>query len=121
MVGSRPSAFEFVPPIFEDDDGSQDWATIGRRLRRHLDFLALAAVAHSVERDGMRREDLLDIASEAVPDADTKLLTIVRLVGLDKNGERVVEDDDPIEVALTELQSALDDYRLAYQSAKEES
>lgn len=97
----------------------KDWASLARRIRRHLKFLSLAAVDFAVEEEGLRRDEFLDIADTADADAQTGLLILVRLVGVDEEGRRILDkNEDKVAEALDDLQQALDDYRSAYEAGR---
>ena len=74
----------------------------------------------AIEQEGLRRDEFLDIADTADGDAQTSLLTLVRLVGIDEEGRRILdENEDQVAEALDDLQRALDDYRSAYKAGQE--
>lgn len=82
-----------------------------------MEFLSLAALNFAIEQEGLRRDEFLDIAEAADADAQTGLLALVRLVGVDAEGRRILDqNEDKITVALDDLQQALDDYRTAYEA-----
>ncbi|WP_432287696.1 hypothetical protein SLT36_12030 [Aminobacter sp. BA135] len=118
-IGAEPSVFDLVLPSFARTPEPKDWASLARRIRRHTKFLSLAAVDLAIENDGLRRDELLDIADTAHPDAETGLLTIIRLVGLDEKGNRILdEDENKVGEALDDLQRTLDDFRTAYENGR---
>jgi hypothetical protein len=84
-----------------------------------MKFLSLAAVEFTIEKEGLRRDEFLDVAHKADADVQTSLLTLVRLIGVDENGRRILhENEDKIVEALDDLQRALDDYRSAYEATR---
>ncbi len=119
VVGAQPSAIKLVLPEFDHRPEPKDWASLARRIRRHMKFLSLAAVDFAVEEEGLRRDDFLDIADTVDADAQTSLLMIIRLIGIDDEGHRILdENEDKVAEALDDLQRALEDYRSAYETCR---
>ena len=122
VIGAEPSAIELVLPDFARQPEPKDWASLARRIRRHVKFLSLAAVDFAIEEEGLRRDEFLDIADTADADAQTGLLTLIRLVGVDEGGRRILdENEDKVAEALDDLQRVLDDYRSTYEATEQES
>jgi hypothetical protein len=119
VIGAEPSTIELVLPDFARRPDPKDWASLAHRIRRHMKFLSLAAVDFTIEKEGLRGDEFLEVAHRADADAQTSLLTLVRLIGVDENGRRILhENEDKIVEALDDLQRALDDYRSAYEATR---
>lgn len=117
VIDAEPARIELVLPGFANQPEPKDWASLAYRIRRHIKFLSLAAVDFAIDKEGLRRDDFLDIANTADADAHTSLLTLVRFLGTDKEGHRILgENQDEVAKALDDLQRVLDDYRSAYEA-----
>ncbi len=84
-------------------------------LKRHSEFLAGKAVSYAAELDGLKKDELVDIAHLASPDAESHLLNILRMeiLGHDGKVDESKNVDHVIET-LAELRETLDDFEAAY-------
>lgn len=115
-VAAEPSTIRILIEGGKPEPEPTDWAGLARRLQRHTRVLSSAAIDLAVEEDGLRRDDLLDIAARADPDPQTQLLTIIRLVGVGDDGNRILDkEEDVICNALDAVESATSDFRVAYE------
>ena len=120
ILGSDPGFLNLsVPFRVRESSDEQDWASLAHSIRHHTHFLSLAAIALAVEKEDLRRDDLVEIAHGADPDVQTKVLCCLQTIGLGQDDKRkLISDGDYITEALDDLQASIDVYRNAYEKMK---
>ena len=113
-------AFDLFAPS-KRDLGKQGLADLAWAIRHYTRLLSLAALRVAVERQGLSHDDLVRLAHEIDPDAQTTVLKSAQTITLEIGSESdSTGDEQYVREALEALQHLIDSYRQTYDNLTKE-
>ncbi len=114
LLGTGEPVFQVCMPHNKCDDTEEDKISIARRLKHYMSCLVSALAKEAIKEQRLDEDELLDIAHQADPDDQTRLLSVLRIVICDPTkGSETDRESDAVRETIDELRAAIDDFETA--------